>query len=220
MKKINYFVLPLLVMPFLASCGSKCEKITEQEFNDAMAMKGVEYLQAHVRLDQTTIFEGETATETMNDTELLSPGVFYRVTEETNSSNKAEKTYDEVYSTGNKEACEYIERFAKDGKFSAPTHITPKDVEYYPDYFSTPQDFEMSSSLELSFKDFTYTNDGYVFNIDEQGMKLDISLFFANKRLTKYTLSTDMIEARKVHIIADSSVEFAYDKIVPADPSK
>lgn len=218
MKKLNYLVLPLLVVPFLASCGcskAKCEKVTEQEFNDATSIKGVEYLQVHQNVTLTQTYGGETKSQTMNSTRLMSPGVYHRIDEITEEGE--EDGYKEIYSTGNAEACDYIERDSKKGSFSESKHLI-KDDEDYEEYFTVPQYFSVPL-YGLTFQDFTYTNDGYVYSGDKPGYSIDMSIYFAKKKVTKLIMN-NKITAESYSSTSEGTVEYTYNETVPADPSK
>lgn len=201
-KKLSYLLAPLAVIPLLFSCNKVDTKVTEEEYNDAIAFKDVQYL-------QTNMSDVSSSGTNINDLAKLAPNVFYE---------KIQGAF-EIYSTASEDRLNvtYIERANEESPFSEPVTVSmekAKDDEYYAD----PIDMSLKKSYlkDVSFDKFNYAKGVYTYDyLTDDGDIYSWQLSFNNKKIAKFNLYAKT-EQNEENI----EMTFTYNKIVPKDPSK
>ena len=179
-------------------------EVTKEEFDAAIGMKNVEYLQ----IQGTMIEDGALAQTSIRN---LSPTACYQTTDEGEEANY----FMEMYSFGNYEECKYVVREEKGGTFSPETTVKKSEAgEQYKQIFPKPTEIGLIEELEtreLGYDDFEYKNNVYIAIIEDGYDSETITLSFENKKITKFVTSDS--DAQNT-----STMLYSYEKLTPKDP--
>lgn len=222
MKKLNYLVLPLLAVPFLASCGcSKTNyKVSESEFNSAIALEGVKYVQ-----NRSLVKKGNEEVEA-DATVQISPTACYLENEVSQANNKSKpSTYSKLVG---EDSVTYTQKY-EGGDWSEDKTITLSDARRN-NIFFVPADASIKLTLEdllktdLKFADYTYiAKDKAYFayyedsktNEDTSGTNVYIS--FRNKKIT--SAKFEMLKPDG-SLFTSGEFTYTYKTLTPKDPRK
>ncbi|MCQ2794821.1 MAG: hypothetical protein MJ214_01255 [Bacilli bacterium] len=201
MKKI-LFVMPLMAISLLASCGNNNPQkdeytVTEQEMKDAFAMKDVEYLQFSITQEGEGYEEGLAIYE-------FTPTSYHH-------SNEWSDMYTEILVLKDGDNYSKYERHSKEEPFTPDTY-KEGDFKTISEYV----DEAFKKVREKEYSDFYYSEERKEYTTySYTDIDVAVSLYqFLNKKLSKCIKISPILGK-----VVKENVTYTYDKIEPPSPT-